>query len=284
MEIKATKFRDVIDPLTEDEQKGLEADLLENDGPNDPIWVWGVHIVDGHHRYDICRLHDLPFKTRSVWDDLTDEDDVRGRMQMLAANQRNLSAEQQRKYRVKAVYQLSKNKAESEAIEQVAKNAGIASRTVYRDLKKHELGQQLTEELKDADFVYQRIGEETLELMGQLEPAVQIEIAERNGYEASKIAKDVIAQKSVAGSPVFDAVKAKKKERQQKVAAKRETRSVLQNLVADLAHFKKSALKVRKKAGVSDGAWSRMETAMDAVAVQLEEWKELFENDGSGKL
>tara|TARA_Y100000361_G_scaffold151942_1_gene170320 strand:- start:337 stop:1182 length:846 start_codon:yes stop_codon:yes gene_type:complete len=281
MEIQSTKFRDVIDPLSDEERTGLEADIIANGGPNDPVWLWGVHIVDGHHRYDICTMHDLPYQTIQVFEDVIDESEVRGRIQMLAANQRNLTAEQERKYRVKAVYALSETRESYKAIEEVAKASGINPKTVRRDLKRHEAGQSLAPELQGADFVYKRIDPDTLELMAKLEPEVQVEIAERNGYDANKIAQDVVAQKTVKGSPVYDAAKARNKQRRKKTHAKRETRGVLQGLVNDLAELKKSANKVRKAIGVTDGGWSRMETAIDSVGIQIQQWRETLENDKS---
>ena len=52
----------LIPPLTEDEFKGLEADIIR-DGVRNPIIVWAGHnvIVDGHNRYRICKEHNIPF-------------------------------------------------------------------------------------------------------------------------------------------------------------------------------------------------------------------------------
>lgn len=57
------EFQTLIRPLSKKEYKQLEANLLA-DGCLDPIIVWGRIIVDGHHRYAICRKHHLPFEIK----------------------------------------------------------------------------------------------------------------------------------------------------------------------------------------------------------------------------
>ncbi len=52
-----------ITPLSADEYHNLEVDILAN-GCREPLVVWNGVIVDGHHRYEICRRHDLDFKAR----------------------------------------------------------------------------------------------------------------------------------------------------------------------------------------------------------------------------
>ena len=57
------EFQTLIRPLSKKEFKQLEANLLA-DGCIDPIIVWGNIIVDGHHRYAICRKHHIQFETK----------------------------------------------------------------------------------------------------------------------------------------------------------------------------------------------------------------------------
>lgn len=55
MELKINeKFRTVAPPLSENEMLLLREDILAN-GCRDPLIVWNGVIVDGHHRYKICR-------------------------------------------------------------------------------------------------------------------------------------------------------------------------------------------------------------------------------------
>ena len=51
-----------IDPMTPDEYEALERSILA-EGCRDALVLWGDILVDGHHRYGICRKHELPFQT-----------------------------------------------------------------------------------------------------------------------------------------------------------------------------------------------------------------------------
>ena len=61
MELKINeKFRSVAPPLSENEIRLLREDILAN-GCRDPLIVWDGVIVDGHHRYKVCRENNIPF-------------------------------------------------------------------------------------------------------------------------------------------------------------------------------------------------------------------------------
>lgn len=51
-----------IDPMTPEEYEALERSILA-EGCRDALVLWGDILVDGHHRYSVCRKHGLPFKT-----------------------------------------------------------------------------------------------------------------------------------------------------------------------------------------------------------------------------
>lgn len=61
------ELRDLIRPLSDEEYKQLEQNILE-EGCRDPLVVWKDSraqryvLIDGHHRYGICQRHKLPFK------------------------------------------------------------------------------------------------------------------------------------------------------------------------------------------------------------------------------
>ena len=67
------KFKDLIPPLTADERKQLEENILK-DGIRDPLVVWEGTLVDGHNRYEIARKHGLEYRT--VEKDFRDEDEA----------------------------------------------------------------------------------------------------------------------------------------------------------------------------------------------------------------
>jgi len=57
-----SEFNELIPPLSEEEYDGLENNILTY-GYNKkyPIFVWNNTIIDGHHRYKICKAHDIDF-------------------------------------------------------------------------------------------------------------------------------------------------------------------------------------------------------------------------------
>lgn len=59
------EFRALIPPLTSAERSELEQSILA-DGCLSPIIVWRDTIVDGHHRYEICQRHSIPFEVSPI--------------------------------------------------------------------------------------------------------------------------------------------------------------------------------------------------------------------------
>ena len=56
------ELRDLLPPLTDEEYKQLEKNIVENGfDKNFPIMVWHDFIVDGHNRYEICEKHEFDF-------------------------------------------------------------------------------------------------------------------------------------------------------------------------------------------------------------------------------
>lgn len=67
------KFKELIPPLTADERKQLEENILK-DGIRDPLVVWNGTLVDGHNRYEIAQKHGLEY--RVVEKEFMDEDEA----------------------------------------------------------------------------------------------------------------------------------------------------------------------------------------------------------------
>jgi len=64
MDLKINEtFRGLIPPLSDHELQCLEAEIRYWAGCYSPIITWNGTIIDGHHRYAICKKHGLPFKT-----------------------------------------------------------------------------------------------------------------------------------------------------------------------------------------------------------------------------
>jgi len=58
-------FKRLIPPLSESEYTELEQSILA-EGCRDPLCVWNDTIVDGHHRYEICTKHNIPFRIHEM--------------------------------------------------------------------------------------------------------------------------------------------------------------------------------------------------------------------------
>lgn len=56
------ELRSLIDPLADIEYAALERSLRA-EGCRDALVLWNDVLIDGHNRYEICRKHDIPFRT-----------------------------------------------------------------------------------------------------------------------------------------------------------------------------------------------------------------------------
>ena len=62
------EFKAQIPPLTEDERKQLEENILADGEILSPSLVWNDTIVDGHTRYEILQSHpEIPYTVRSLY-------------------------------------------------------------------------------------------------------------------------------------------------------------------------------------------------------------------------
>jgi hypothetical protein len=59
------EFRDLIQPLTDEEKTELEASL-KSSGCRDTLVCWGDTLLDGHNRYEICNRLSIPYATKPV--------------------------------------------------------------------------------------------------------------------------------------------------------------------------------------------------------------------------
>ena len=169
------EFRDLIPPLTDDEYKQLEENILR-DGIQDPLKVWNGTLIDGHNRYEIARRHNLEFKTAEMQFD--DRNDV---IIWIIKNQfgrRNLSAYDRSLLALKlkpaiaakakerqgertdlnipqtfaesqtvAPQEQKKNELDRETNAQIAEQAGVSRETIR---KVERIEQQATPEIKAA--------------------------------------------------------------------------------------------------------------------------------------
>lgn len=68
------ELRDLLPPLTDDEYKQLEKNIVENGfDKNFPIMEWHGFIVDGHNRYSICKKHNIEYVVGTLGYETKDE-------------------------------------------------------------------------------------------------------------------------------------------------------------------------------------------------------------------
>lgn len=100
------KFQDKIPPLTDDEFRQLEENIVEAGEIYEPIVVWNGVIVDGHNRYKIAQMHpEVKWTTRSV--EFADEWAAYDWMYRNQLGRRNVTDEQ-RTYMIGKMYEARK--------------------------------------------------------------------------------------------------------------------------------------------------------------------------------
>lgn len=60
------EFQSLIPPLSPDEYKQLEANIIE-DGCMDPLVYWNGTLIDGHNRYRICQAPGMRLQGSLSW-------------------------------------------------------------------------------------------------------------------------------------------------------------------------------------------------------------------------
>ena len=142
------ELRTLIPPLSDEELRQLEANIVEYGGARDALVVWESDarrvMLDGHNRLDICRRHDLPFTTVGVR--LPDLDAAKNWIRRNQLGRRNLAPDVYSLLRGQ-VYNAEKNtqggarfssdqndhlKSESTA-ERLASEFGVSAPTIRRD-------------------------------------------------------------------------------------------------------------------------------------------------------
>lgn len=67
------RFKNLIPPLTQDERKQLEENILD-EGIREPLITWNGILIDGHNRYSIAKKFGLEFQTKEM--DFENESDA----------------------------------------------------------------------------------------------------------------------------------------------------------------------------------------------------------------
>lgn len=140
------KFRDKIPPLTDDEFRQLEENIVEAGEIYEPIVVWNGVIIDGHNRYKIAQMHpEVKWTTRSM--EFADEWAAYDWMYSNQLGRRNLT-EPQRIYMVGKKYEARKRsvgapKGNTNAEKQTGQNDRIVSTRETKDGTAGQIGNEV---------------------------------------------------------------------------------------------------------------------------------------------
>ncbi len=267
------RLEQLIPPLSENQIELLEKALIETGGPTQPLWLWGDVLVDGHHRYKICRTHALPYKTLSVWEDLHDLEQVKARMKLLAIGQRNLTLQQQSKLRAEVTVDLASDVGTMVAVRQTAEEAGVSERQVYRDIKKATAANELHEELRDSEPIW-KMSPESMAKLALLDHDDQLAVADRAGHDAQKMSSELKRLETVKGSTLYDAKKAARKKKEEQKGARMRKKGLVIESVEQLASTAKTMREAHKLLQLSQGNWDRAYHHLTELDQILAEWKQ----------
>ncbi|OGX15908.1 MAG: hypothetical protein A2166_02090 [Omnitrophica WOR_2 bacterium RBG_13_41_10] len=125
------EFNKLIIPLTKEECGKLKENILKDGFCRDPLVLWRGILLDGHHRYKICRENNIEFKTVEI--SLSDRNAAKAWMYSNQLGRRNLTHFK----RVEMLLQLAELQCINSDMtkSELAIKAGVSRDTLYRALK-----------------------------------------------------------------------------------------------------------------------------------------------------
>jgi hypothetical protein len=220
------ELRDLLPPLSAEEFAGLETEILR-DGCNDELTLWGNVLVDGHHRYEICTKHGLPFKTKQK--EFANLDEAKLWAWQHQGNRRNLTAFQ----RIEIALKLKPGIAEKAKQNQVRKSSHSVCQTSDKqnsiDTKKEvaALAGVSHDSVAKAEYVLEHADEETKEKLRRNEKGTSIN-KEFNRLKADAKLNESAESKALRKTKA-DNVATKKAKSKKSTPVKLKSRSKLKN-------------------------------------------------------
>lgn len=177
------EFRDLFDKVRPEEADGLEASLLNEGGPLEPITVWKGHgiIIDGHRRYAICRKHNLPFQIREI--DLPDRVAVKAWMRQWQLDRRNLTDRVYKNERLLLAAHLIGTSSTVEVVEKLKEECNVSDRTAYRDVSLATAITKIPDEIRE-DVIEKELPVMDMRVLSRLPQEKQVEIVKGNPHPA----------------------------------------------------------------------------------------------------
>ena len=139
-----TEFKSQIPPQTLEENAALETSMLA-EGCRAPLTVWDNILIDGHHRYDICKKHNIEY--HFVDRDFASREAAAAWIDENQLSRRNLSKEQMSLIRGRQYNRMKKqglrtdltsaqNEQKLPVAETLAKIHNVSPATIRRDAAK----------------------------------------------------------------------------------------------------------------------------------------------------
>jgi hypothetical protein len=184
-----SKIEALIPPLEKEQLKILEESLLAEGGSHSPLWLWGDLLVDGHHRYKLCKKHKLWFDMIQVYEDAETIEEVEYRIKRDAIGQRNMTPGAQSKFRAEMVaYHIKNGSKKRAAVKTVAAESEVSIRKVYRDVERAELVETIDDEVKPATA---NMSTPAVKKLASLPKPKQKAAAKRAGGDGKKLEKEI---------------------------------------------------------------------------------------------
>lgn len=186
----------------------LRRQLVENGGPDDPIYISEAgHVLDGNNRLEICTEEALPYRTVTVQGMLTEDgelDTPKARAWAIRHQfcRRNVPPTDEYRYVAELVRLTQAQGVErSAAVAQVAAETGHSERQVWRDIATADALEAIPEEIRE---VAQSAGAKNIAALAALPPEEQAEVA--TDIVSGTPAKQAIRAKTVPGQSEFQKI------------------------------------------------------------------------------
>jgi ParB-like chromosome segregation protein Spo0J len=216
------ELKNLLPPLTDAEFTGLEESIVK-DGCLSPLVVWNDILVDGHHRYEICSKHQIPFAVKSVV--LENLDEAKIWIWQHQGNRRNLTDFQRVEIALKlknAIAAKAKERQRAGGGDHKSENAKSVPQLFAEPIETKETRQELAEmagvshtTLDKVEYISEHADDETKDKLRRGEKGTSIS-KEYNRLKKQSLPKpdesvtksDVTeTEKSVADSEVSEPVK-----------------------------------------------------------------------------
>ncbi len=233
---------------TAEERADTEQSMRDN-GLQAPIVYWrdGI-IIDGHHRYHLCKKLGIPLRYKEVEVELNTLDEVKlwMRKNQLLRNGRIYTTDERRAERV-AIFKMEVElgKDINQAVTEVADATGVTRRTMFRDLEIDKSINALPEKVKllaGGTEEIRRMTRKSIKALADLEQASQEDILERHDGNLKAVERELSKRRppkasrpkpdDIIGEPRPDRVKPSKAdtERFEKRPAAKALREALEHL------------------------------------------------------